>query len=253
MNTFVCSDIHGEYEAWMQALKKSKLNLEAGDRLILIGDLIDRGKGSLKCLTYVFKLMEKYPSQVTYLMGNHEEIFLDFVNRPKPDNQFDYMEMMRSGERWIRNGGLATVQSMFDESFESYYDLYEMLNKKYVDLIQKMNDLPLYLIDDDNRCVYVHAGFKSGVPLSKQKREDMLWIRHEFYKQFKAISGDVLNDKLIIHGHTPVKYFSDWNGEGYYHGGHHLCIDGGAYDGGAILVLKVEDLSFVEVSCDKLI
>lgn len=53
-----------------------------------------------------------------------------------------------------------------------------------------------------------------------------------------------------IHGHTPVKYFPNWNGKGFYHGGHHICIDGGAHDGGTILVLKVEDLRFVELSCD---
>lgn len=51
---------------------------------------------------------------------------------------------------------------------------------------------------------------------------------------------------LIIHGHTPVQYFDDYKGTGFYRGKHHVCIDGGSARGEKILVVNTGNFSFVE-------
>lgn len=248
MATFVCSDIHGEYNAWMEAIEKSGMNLAAGDRFIILGDVIDRGKDSLKCLEYAFELMDKFPEQVTYLMGNHEEMFLNFVNSPEPKDHHEYSEMRYNGNLWVQNGGLAMLVSLLEHSVEAYYDLHELLNIELAEWIPRLNQLPLYSVDEEHNCVYVHAGFKSEVPLKKQTSKDMLWIRNDFFNGFKPVPGDELAGKLIVHGHTPVRYFSKWQGKGYYDGGFHVCIDGGSSDeNGAIIMLKMDDMSYVSV------
>jgi serine/threonine protein phosphatase 1 len=46
--------------------------------------------------------------------------------------------------------------------------------------------------------LFVHAGVRPGIPLQKQKEEDLLWIRDEFLSSNKNFG------KFIVHGHTPV-------------------------------------------------
>ena len=43
-----------------------------------------------------------------------------------------------------------------------------------------------------------HAGVRPGVPLARQREEDLLWIRDEFLDS-KADFG-----KVVVHGHTPT-------------------------------------------------
>lgn len=47
-NLFVVGDIHGNYEALMKKLKELNFNFEF-DLCISVGDLVDRGKDSLRC------------------------------------------------------------------------------------------------------------------------------------------------------------------------------------------------------------
>lgn len=246
--TFVCSDIHGQYDAWLDALIKSNINLQEGNRLIILGDLIDRGPDSLACVEFAFELMNRYPKQVTYLMGNHEKMLLDFLNN-NPDSPDGYINLMIDGTHWYRNGGHAAVSSFLGDAEldrENFYAVRATLKKKHPDLIKRLNELPYYKVDDENNCVYVHAGFRSGRRLEEQYKEDMLWIREEFFRSFRPVEGDVLEGKLIVHGHTPVQYMPDYQGEGFYQGKHHICVDGGAALEEGVLVLKVDDFSYTE-------
>lgn len=249
MSTFVCSDIHGNYDAWLKALKKSGINFDAGDKLIILGDLIDRGDKSYDCLSYTFDLIDKYPEQVIYLMGNHEEMFLDFLTVNNPESSHGYEKLMKYGRRWLENGGLQMVTSFLGDTTEYYVDdllnLYNIFHEKY-GFVNKLNDLPYYFIDENHNIVCVHAGFKSGIRLKEQKSTHMLWIRDEFYKSFEPVKSDQLDGKLIVHGHTPVKYFKNYGGEGFYQGKHHIGIDGGAAMDRKILIVKIDDLSYVE-------
>jgi serine/threonine protein phosphatase 1 len=45
--------------------------------------------------------------------------------------------------------------------------------------------------------LFVHAGFRPGVPLAMQRREDMLWIRNEFLDIRCDFGG------AVVYGHTP--------------------------------------------------
>ena len=43
-----------------------------------------------------------------------------------------------------------------------------------------------------------HAGVRPGIPLARQRGEDLLWIREEFLNSREDFG------KIVIHGHTPV-------------------------------------------------
>ena len=46
----------------------------------------------------------------------------------------------------------------------------------------------------------MHAGVRPGVPLDRQNRNDLLWIREPF------LSSDADHGRLIVHGDTPVRF-----------------------------------------------
>lgn len=251
MATYVCSDIHGQFFTWLSAIAKSGLSLENGDKFIILGDLIDRGEESLACVKYALELKERYPNQVTYLRGNHEQLFLDFVNIRDPLSIEGYMDLQMIGGNWLLNGGRKTVSSFFPKSdTSSLVELHKMFNESYSEIIQKLNELPYYKVDEELNCVYVHAGFETGKPLEQQDKLNMLWIREGFLDGFKACEGDVLKGKIIVHGHTPVQYMheysSPYNGQGFYKGEYHLNVDGGAALRDKLLVVKIDDLTYVE-------
>ena len=45
---------------------------------------------------------------------------------------------------------------------------------------------------------FCHAGVRPGVPLDRQREEDMLWIRGVF------LHSDADFGKIVVHGHTPA-------------------------------------------------
>ena len=71
---FVCGDIHGCYDELMQQL--GLVGFDTGrDRLVALGDLIDRGPKSAEVLAL---LTEPW---FTSIRGNHEELMIQAVNR----------------------------------------------------------------------------------------------------------------------------------------------------------------------------
>jgi serine/threonine protein phosphatase 1 len=71
---YFVGDIHGCYEQLMEALVKIKFNPDV-DRLISVGDLVDRGADSVKCLNL---LKEPWFHAVS---GNHEDMMTKSFRR----------------------------------------------------------------------------------------------------------------------------------------------------------------------------
>ena len=72
-------DVHGQYDKLKKLMRKIKFD-PAQDKLIFLGDLIDRGPESLQCFDYVMHLQKQHPESVIYLMGNHEREMLDYYD-----------------------------------------------------------------------------------------------------------------------------------------------------------------------------
>ena len=65
MAIYCMSDIHGEYEKYIQMLELIELSDE--DTLYVLGDVIDRGPGSVDILMDMMRRPNVIP-----LIGNHE-------------------------------------------------------------------------------------------------------------------------------------------------------------------------------------
>ena len=73
---------------------------------------------------------------------------------------------------------------------------------------------------------FVHAGVRPGVPLTEQRETDLFWIRDEFL----LYEGKF--DKIIVHGHTPVRAVDMRPSR--------INIDTGAYATGQLSCIVIE-------------
>ena len=64
MSTYVMSDLHGNYEAYINMLKK--IDLKDSDMLYILGDVLDRGPHPIKI---ILDLMRR--PNVEVIAGNH--------------------------------------------------------------------------------------------------------------------------------------------------------------------------------------
>jgi serine/threonine protein phosphatase 1 len=142
--------------------------------LIFLGDYIDRGPNSRGVIEYLMALQQGKPDLVSCLMGNHEDMLLAAAD----DSDWE--------ERWLRNGGLQTLESygVADAS---------RIPKAHINWLRA---LPRF--HDDGQRFFVHAGVHPDRPFDQQDEHDLLWIREPFLSSGKDFG------RLIVHGHTPL-------------------------------------------------
>ena len=79
MKYFVVADVHGFYSELINALNAKGFNPnDTEHKLVICGDLLDRGRGAVQLQNYVLDLMAK--DKVVLIKGNHEDLMLDLVN-----------------------------------------------------------------------------------------------------------------------------------------------------------------------------
>ena len=76
---FAVGDIHGCHEKLTELLAQLDWKPDSGDLLIFLGDYIDRGPQSYAVVEPLLVLIYQDPKSIITLMGNHEELSLDFL------------------------------------------------------------------------------------------------------------------------------------------------------------------------------
>jgi len=103
---FVVGDIHGAFGLLGQALLAVGFD-SATDRLIAVGDLIDRGPQSAECLYYL--------SQPWFysIRGNHEDLFMHLTRDGKLDVE-GAVHYIPSGTAWMLEETAETLEDIRD-------------------------------------------------------------------------------------------------------------------------------------------
>jgi serine/threonine protein phosphatase 1 len=171
---FIVGDIHGCLDMLKSLMDRLDWRPDK-DRLIFLGDYVDRGKDSRGVIDYILEI-SKTSERVECLMGNHEMSFLDFLSGADvrtflANGGASTLESYQRGERWNSNLLVPHEHILFLKSLKPWIEL----DDYYV----------------------VHAGFRPGVDLSRQSLEDLVWIRDPFiYSKYDF-------GKRVIFGHTP--------------------------------------------------
>jgi serine/threonine protein phosphatase 1 len=218
---YAVGDIHGRADL----LDKLIVLIEADETargpaettLIFLGDIVDRGPSSAAVIDRL-RALAAARSDVRFLLGNHEEIFLGALDgEPKALRLF------------CRIGGRETVLSYGMEAAE-----YERLD--YEELVQRLE----VLVPDEHRdflssfedmvligdYAFVHAGVRPDTPLELQRTSDLRWIRDPFLDYRSTL------EKTIVHGHTMTDEVERRS--------HRIGIDTGAYASGRLTALGLE-------------
>lgn len=213
MNIYAIGDIHGNLDLLERLLEQIAPDLDR-DQLIFMGDYIDRGPRSQGVVDYVLRLKNLAPpEQVVCLKGNHEAMFLNFLQG-------------RDVELFLYNGGLITIRDYWGEDWEKLEKLVLPLDHR-----RFFEALPLYYETPDY--IFVHGGLHPGVPLTEQGEEDLLWIRGDFIASMEDFG------KKVIFGHTPFRQPLVMPNK--------IGIDTGAAYGNRLTCLKLPAEEFISV------
>ncbi|MFK7899242.1 MAG: metallophosphoesterase family protein [Cyclobacteriaceae bacterium] len=169
--SFALGDIHGCFTT-CKTLLEDVIQLTLNDTLYILGDYIDRGNDSKKVIDYLLDLKEAGYS-LCFLRGNHEQMLLNSLNNKKKEQQ------------WLAHGGKETLASFGVASAQE-------LDEKY---IQFFNELAYYV--EYKEYILVHAGLNFKIKDPFKDTHAMLWLK------FMEIDRSKINNKIIIHGHTP--------------------------------------------------
>lgn len=179
---------------------------------IYLGDYVDRGSQSAGVLDALMARMQTH--RVICLSGNHEAVMLDAL------------ASQEAFSPWLRMGGLETVFSYvtpmpgLDEA-QLWKNWREAVPPEHVSFLQRLSSH--YVCGN---YVFVHAGLRPGIPLERQRREDMMWIRREF------LDCPDWFGHCVVHGHTPMREAEVL--------GNRINIDTGAYATGHLTCLILE-------------
>ncbi|MBR4800531.1 MAG: metallophosphoesterase [Clostridia bacterium] len=107
MKYYVVADPHGFYSELVSALdEKGYFDDHTPHKLIICGDLLDRGSEALKMQKFVFDLLAK--DEVILIRGNHEDLMLSLID--------DWDDHSFERRHHLHNGTVDTVLQMSGES-----------------------------------------------------------------------------------------------------------------------------------------
>jgi serine/threonine protein phosphatase 1 len=220
LRVYAVGDIHGRLDLLDPLLARIEADLEGHNversMQVFLGDYIDRGEASAQVVERLIRRGETYPT--ICLKGNHEACLLEFLENP---------EVLPA---WGHNGGLTTLLSYGVEPvLNADARTSSRLSATLADAmpashVQFLSGLPLTFSCGD--FLFVHAGVRPGIPLARQREEDLLWIRDPFLRHEAPF------EKVIVHGHTPVMAPQIHPNR--------INIDTGAYATGRLTCLRLE-------------
>jgi Calcineurin-like phosphoesterase. len=240
---YAMSDIHGFYDLMLRNLEYLDLS-EPGTRLIFCGDYVDGGTDGCRVLYKIKELTERYPLQVVALKGNHETMFLDFLEAGELDivnvawaaiqltDAIGYNFLSATCREKLRDFDFPTDD--LDVLFRAARIVQKDILENHKDLVQWMKHLPYYYETETQ--IFVHAGIneEAGNRWKQATSED------DFVNKYPASFGKFYKD--IIAGHIAT---SSLAGDPDFHGvfwdkQSHYYIDGTAGISHCIPLLKYD-------------
>lgn len=176
----IVADIAGQYDAFLRLIKQ----VPKEDKIILVGDLVDRGPKSKEVIEWAMTT----PNVVT-LLGNHEHMMIDWYRSGG----------VYGGDIWFMNGGIKTLESY---GYEKGKPLVKQRNIIPESHIEWLENLPLTYETED---FYIsHAPKSRQIGDSEKDRKgslNQIWREDANFVWNRRQPID-MNDRVQIFGHN---------------------------------------------------
>jgi serine/threonine protein phosphatase 1 len=218
MRSYIIGDIHGCQADLAELIEKLPLN--GSDRIVFLGDYIDRGPASCGVVSYLLELQKQRVCELVFLKGNHEDMLLSYLGLGG-----------RHGEVFLYNGGRATVASYGLTSGTP--NAQELLLRIPPEHLAFYQNLKTYFVMDRFLCV--HAGINPLKSLENQAESEVLWIRDKFIYSPHPLPY------TVAFGHTPAS-------DVFYDLPYKIGLDTGLVFGNKLSCLETEEKVLYQIT-----
>ena len=195
---FITSDVHGFFNELMVALNSKEFDVNNSDhKLIILGDIFDRGPDNKKVYEFVKSLGDRF----IYVRGNHEDLLGECVReivsgREVSEHHWHNRTVDTIAEFTQMNTnvfrGFVRWESVNQTTWEVMKPILDWIDEKSVDC---------YELDDN---VFVHGWIPSSFRENWTKEN---WQRARWYNGMEMWkNGFCLEDKIIWCGHWCCSY-----------------------------------------------
>lgn len=265
MATYAIGDLQGCFVTLQSLLTRISFN-PARDRLWFVGDLVNRGQGSLECLRFVADLGDR----ATVVLGNHDlnllaraegfgragrndtlQPVLDAPDRDELMNWLRQQSLMHvDGEFVMVHAGLLPQWSL-KQARGLAKDVAKVLQGPgYRHLLRDMYGNKPDLWDDDltgieryritinamTRMRVIEADGRMNLKFAGLPADRPANTQHWFAQRHPSLEG-----KTLIAGH--------WSALGYYTAPGFFGLDSGCIWGNELTALRLEDRAVIQVPC----
>jgi serine/threonine protein phosphatase 1 len=228
LRIYAIGDIHGRADLLEALLQQIDLDctLHPSRRpiVVFLGDYIDRGQASREVLDLL--LGYERTRETIFLRGNHDTFVHRFLSEPAV---LDEWRLCGGLETLVSYGLKPSINPDALEQARLAKDLAKSIPERHLEFLESRN-----LSFSCGDFLFVHAGIRPGVPIRKQREEDLLWIREEF------LSCEQRFEKFVVHGHTPVPTPDIRSNR--------INIDTGAFATGRLTCIVIEGSSIVPLT-----
>ena len=180
---FVFSDVHGEYDALIQALNEAGYDKNnPKHKLVSCGDNFDRGAKSHK----IYQFLKQ--NKAICVRGNHDNFFIEYLEKGM-DGEFVLFNI-------LHNGLGATIKAFtgINDDVFNVNNLDGARQHISSDVLKWLKSMPLYFETDT--FLFVHAGVNPFIRDWKETDEHyMLWDIQDSHRQIPTL------DKICVIGH----------------------------------------------------
>jgi len=243
VSNFVVGDIHGNFQLLDGAIKSIIKRKKSNDKIVFLGDIIDGGMDSRKCIESIIELKNQFGNEIVCIKGNHEEWFLETKLNYAKHSWILSMEGLKTIESYSKNAadiikkemkikGPSIIMDNFSLPYNVFFDI---VPSSHIELIESMVDYY-----EDEQCICVHAGISAkNERIEDMDTKKMKWGFEGFPEQYKK-------SKTVIYGHWSSKAKSE-NGKIIpYKVNKTICIDTQKY--GILSVFVVPENMLISIS-----
>jgi serine/threonine protein phosphatase 1 len=216
----IAGDIHGTLTKFMAALHATGFDPDAGDRLFLVGDLVDRGPESARMLD----LLRQH--WVHAVRGNHEQMAIEWANGTYDDAQ-----------NYIANGGAWFMaltkpeQREFADAFDALPYAIELETEGgLVGIVHAECPFDSFRLLETALAAEPSNRFESI-------KDCCIWSRSRIEDRHE---GEVTDVRAVVVGHTPMENWTSL--------GNHIYIDTMGWRGRQFTFLDAATLQPVKYS-----